>query len=137
MERELEQEFVRRFVQKFYRERLIYELGSKKKRHKSLYKLPEMIEKEYIILDATKMSMEDVIDFLARKIGRKGDCYVITDACDAFGERMGWVEAMEEYYWDGRTTALIFDQWYVFLKEEPCVGSCGKWILHHPDETFQ
>ncbi len=136
MERELEQEFVRRFVQKFYRERLIYELGSKKKRHKSLYKLPEMIEKEYIILDATKMSMEDVIDFLASKIGRKGDCYVITDAIDAFGKWMKWTEAMETYYWDGRTTALIFDQWYVFLKEEPYIGSCGKWILHHPDENF-
>ena len=36
MERELEQDFVGMFVQKYYRERLIYELANKKKRHNAI-----------------------------------------------------------------------------------------------------
>ena len=87
MERELEQEFVGMFVQKYYRERLIYELANKKKRHNAIQKLPTMIDEKYIVLDATKMSPEAVIYYLKGKTDTEEECYIIADCSDDDGKK--------------------------------------------------
>jgi len=135
MERELEQEFVGMFVQKYYRERIIYELANKKKRHNAIQKLPTMIDEKYIVLDATKMSPEAVIDYLKGKTDTEEECYIIADCSDDDGKKKILREAIEEYFYFGGITVLICKNSFAFIKDELCVGSCWKCILHHPNEN--
>ena len=133
MDQQIEQEFAKTFVQKFYRERIIYELGNKKKRHDAIQKLPTIIDNKYIVLDATKMSEEAVLDFLSGKIDIDDECYIIADYSDDDGQKKNFKKAMEEYFYFGTVVVFICKNSFVFMKDESCVGSCGKWILHHSD----
>ena len=94
------------------------------------------IDEKYIVLDAAKMSPEAVLEYFAGKTDPEEACYMIADYSDDDGKRKMLKEAIEEYFCFGGIVVLVCENAFAFIKDEPCAGSCGKWVLHHPQKTL-
>lgn len=131
MDREREKAFVRTFVVRRLRERLLFELGRPDKRRQGIIRL-NWIEKTILpgtILAAdSRLCFDEIVEQVR---DRKQPCYILSDDSPPDGETMGFVEALD-CVWYGLGTYILYCGRYAVIKREQEFGAPEKAILFHP-----
>lgn len=93
MDRSIEEKFVKNFVIKDKRERILYELNSLKKRREGIRRICFCVyDNKYIVFQDSKLSDEELFAEVKKFIDVNKVCYVIADSSDD-GKFMPFKEA--------------------------------------------
>lgn len=114
MNTEAEKE-IARFFQKRYRERLLYELSSKKRKDffgKIAHTAEKYIDTRLIVEKSDRPIFREI---LADKLG--GACYIIADRSDLDGETASVDTAISEL-WSCGVPYLLYGNGYLYLETE-------------------
>ena len=129
LEIEAEELFVKKFIIKEKRNRVAYELSSKKKRHNALDSLICNIDRTKIVADLTKTDVSDALCLIDKKYSLKEPCYILYDG-EQDGCRMQLEQALNHFYYYGGSVALLCGENLVFIKEEAGLwSSCERLLL--------
>lgn len=88
MDKQYEESLVRSFIEKRRQSRIIYELGSVKKRKDALSRLENVLAKKYMIQIPTPNSDHRDILNLLKSYGAKDTCYAISYHQDIDGQHL-------------------------------------------------
>ena len=131
---EIETYFVNTYIQKQYRERLIFELKdtSSKTRRRSCnaFKKFSHLTADYVIprlvaVSDNKMTEQDVLVFVKNMVDDK-NCYYMTDS---EGEEMPINEAIEKAFNYLGASIIVYKDRFAIIKEETEIGAPYKYIL--------
>lgn len=134
MNEQIESVFVNTYIQKQYRERLLFELkdtSSKTHRRSSnAFKKFSHTAVDYVIsrliaISNDKLTEQDVFSFIKKMIVEK-DCYYM-NAFD--GEEMPIDKAIERAYNDLGASIIVYKDRFAIIKEETEIGTPLKYIL--------
>ena len=132
MNEQIETFFVNTYIQKQYRERLLFELkdtsSKTHKRGQAFYKLSWI--KDYVILrlvaiSDNKLSDQDVLAFVKKMVDEK-TCYYMT-AWE--GEEMSIDKAIDKAFNDLGVSVIVYKDRFAIIKDETSIGSPLKTIL--------
>ena|SRR5690554_3603285 len=124
MDKNTEEMFVKKFIDKNKRNRVIYELFNSEKRGDSIRKIPSILSHNF--KEASVKSDEDIYKYLL--IGKvMSPIYVISDDQKIDGQFMHPEKALNHTLFGGGTYILLFDH-AIFIKEEIGYGS-PKYII--------
>lgn len=82
MNKTSEETFVKKFTEREKRDRLIYELFSKKKRENAIQNIFYALDERYCVLHDNKITDEKLLEAAKKYVGENQDCYVIADGED-------------------------------------------------------
>ena len=131
---QIETLFVNTYIQKQYRERLIFELKdtSSKTRRRSCnaFKKFSHLTVDYVIprliaISDNKLTEQDVLSFVKNMVDNK-TCYYM-DAWD--GEEMPIDKAIEKAFNDLGASIIVYKKRFAIIKEETEIGAPIKYIL--------
>ena len=134
MNERIETLFVNTYIQKQYRERLIFELKdtSSKTRRRSCnaFKKFSHLTADYVIprlvaISDNKLTEQDVIAFVKNMVDEK-TCYYMTDW---EGEEMPINEAIEKAFNYLGASIIVYKDRFAIIKEETETGAPYKYIL--------
>ena len=134
MNEQIESVFVNTYIQKQYRERLLFELkdtSSKTyRRSRNAFKKFSHTTVDYIIprliaISNDKLTEQDVFSFVKKMIVEK-NCYYM-NAFD--GEEMPIDKAIERAYNDLGASIIVYKDRFAIIKEETEIGTPLKYIL--------
>ena len=134
MNERIEAYFVNTYIQKQYRERLIFELKdtSSKTRRRSCnaFKKFSHLTVDYVIprlvaMSDNKLTEQDVISFVKNMVDDK-TCYYM-DAWE--GEEMPIDKAIEKAFNNLGASIIVYKERFALIKEETEIGAPFKYIL--------
>ena len=83
MDRSIEEKFVKNFIVKDKRERILYELNSPKKRSEAIRHICfSAYDDRYMVFEDSKISYDELLSVVKKYINMEKDCYVISDSGD-------------------------------------------------------
>ena len=132
MNEQIETNFVNTYIQKQYRERLIFELkdvsGKTHKRNDAFYKLSWA--KDYVIpqkvaMSSNKLTEHDVLSYVKDMVDDK-TCYFM-NAWE--GVELPIDKAIERAFNDLGITVIVYKDRFAVIKDETSVGAPNKMIL--------
>ena len=135
MDKAIEEKFVKNFIMKEKRERILYELFSPEKREQVIHRLYQALDKKYKILEDDKIRDEELFSFVKRLYDVNKNCYVIADSVDD-GTLLPFKVAFEHMVADCADYAILCGENTVIMKEEFYSGSAFKIVLHKKDKTL-
>ena len=131
---QIEKLFVNTYIQKQYRERLIFELkdtASKTRRRScNAFKKFSHLTVDYVIprlvaISNNKLTEQDVLSFVKNMVDDK-TCYYM-DAWE--GEEMSIDKAIERAFNDLGASIIVYKDRFAIIKEETEIGAPYKYIL--------
>ena len=134
MNEEIERLFVNTYIQKQFRERLIFELkdiSSKtpKRSFRAFAKLShaagDYLIPRLIALSGSHLTGQDVLSFVEKMVRGKS-CYYMDDFG---GEEMPLNEAVDRAFNDPGASIIVYQDIFAVLKEETFIGAPCKYIL--------
>ncbi|MDE7454265.1 MAG: hypothetical protein K2M64_00350 [Clostridia bacterium] len=131
---EIETLFVNTYIQKQYRERLIFELkdtsSKTHKRSRNAFRKFSHLTQDYIIprlvaVSSEKLTEQDALSFVKNMVDDK-TCYFM----NAYeGDEMSIDKAIERAFNDLGASIIIYKQRFAIIKEETEIGAPLKYIL--------
>lgn len=98
MDRLIEERFVKNFVVKEKRERILHELNSPKKRREGIRRICfSACDSRYTVFQDSKLSDEELFAEVKKYIDVKKECYVIADSSDD-GKFLPFKEAFDNMF---------------------------------------
>lgn len=128
MDTSIEEKFVKTFIVKDKRERILYELSSAKKRSVALQRLYNSLDRNFAVLESQKLDEEELIAEI-KKYTKANDCYIIAES-QHDGKRLPLKEAVEKVLYFGMACVIICDENTVVASEEYNISAPYKVILH-------
>ena len=134
MNEQIETFFVNTYIQKQYRERLIFELkDTSSKTHRracSAFKKFSHLTVDYVIprlvaISSNKLTEQDALSFVKNMVDEK-NCYYMDD-CD--GEEMSINDAIEKAFNYLGASIIVYKNVFAIIKEETSIGAPYKYIL--------
>ena len=134
MNEQIEAFFVNTYIQKQYRERLIFELkDTSSKTHRrscNAFKKFSHLTVDYVIprlvaVSDNKLTEQDVLAFVKNMVDEK-TCYYMTDW---EGEEMPLNEAIEKAFNYLGASIIVYKDRFAIIKEETEIGAPYKYIL--------
>ena len=134
MNEQIETLFVNTYIQKQYRERLIFELkdtsSKTRRRYCNAFKKFSHSTADYVIprlvaISDNKLTEHDVLSFVKNMIDEK-TCYYMTDW---EGEEMPINEAIEKAFNYLGASIIVYKDRFAIIKEETEIGAPYKYIL--------
>ena len=134
MNEQIEAYFVNTYIQKQYRERLIFELkDTSSKTHRrscNAFKKFSHLTVDYVIprlvaVSDNKLTEQDVLAFVKNMVDEK-TCYYMTD-CE--GEEMPINEAIDKAFNYLGASIIVYKDRFAIIKEETEIGAPYKYIL--------
>lgn len=131
---EIETFFVNTYIQKQYRERLIFELkdtsSKTQKRSCNAFKKFSHLTADYVIprlvaISNNKMTERDILSFVKNMIDDR-TCYYM-DAWN--GEELSIDKAVEKSFNDLGASIIVYKDRFAIIKEESDIGAPLKYIL--------
>lgn len=134
MNEQIESFFVNTYVQKQYRERLLFELknvsGKTPKRFYNAFKKFSHTAEIYIIphlvaISSDKLTQDDVLSFVNKMVKEKF-CYYM----DSYGgDEITIYDAIEKAFNSYNASIIVYKDIFSIIKEETCIASPKKIIL--------
>lgn len=121
---------IARFFQKRYRERLLYELSSKKRKDffgKIAHTAEKYIDTRLIVEKSDRPLSRDI---LADKLG--GACYIIADVSRLDGETVPVDTALSEL-WSCGVPYMLYGNGYLYLETEYDFSAHTSYLLNLPN----
>lgn len=133
MNEQIESCFVNTYIQKQYRERLLFELkdiSSKNKRRNNAFTKFSHSAEKYVIPDmvavsSNKSTEQDVLDFVKNMVS-ENTCYYMDD-CG--GDEMPLRTAVEKAFNYSGACIIVYNEKFSIVKEEAEMGAAKKIIL--------
>ena len=129
MDKNIEELFVKKFIVKDKRERILYELSSEKKRKDRTYRIYGDLDKRYLVYTG-QLSEKDFPDEVKKSVGRKTDCYVIADGVDD-GTTLPFGKAFDNLVQSAGAYFIFCAPNVVIAKDEVDYGAPSQCILYH------
>ena len=136
MNEEIESLFVNTYIQKQFRERLIFELKdvsskSPKRSYKAFAKFSHTVE-DYLIphiiaISDSKITEQEILSFVKNMVKEK-NCYYM-DEFD--GAEMLLNDAIEKAFNYLGASIIVYKKVFAIIKEETSIGAPCKYILVH------
>ena len=82
MDKFIEENFVNTFVVKDKRERILYELGSAKKRGEALHRLFYLLDKKFAVLEKSDINEDEITAAVKIYYNINKDCYILSETDD-------------------------------------------------------
>lgn len=128
---EIEKSFVENFISKRMQDRLIFELGGKKRQQgigRFCHNTDEIIKLDRIVSSGTDIFFDDILT-LAKQYNVSGECYII-----AFNEHFDKTfttlkDALNLVLGNGMSAIIICNN-LVIIETEQCLGTTMRYILH-------
>ncbi len=128
---EIEKIFVEKYISKRIQDRLIFELGGKKRKQaigRFCHNAEDIIKTDRIVSSGTKIFMDEILT-LAKKYNASGECYIM-----AFNEHFDKTSttlnnALNLVLGNGMAAIIICDD-LVIIETEQCLGIQMRYILH-------
>lgn len=127
--KEIEEYFIKNFIIKEKRQRILFELSSKSKRPIAISKLIQCIDTKTIVFNEKKVDDEILLGAIKKTFDIRRECYIIGDRTEHDGTFMRFVDAFRWAMEDSVACILICGEGTVFMKEETSFGSPAKMIL--------
>lgn len=132
MNEQIETLFVNTYIQKQYRERLVYELkdvsSKTHKRGHAFYKLSwakDYVIPQLVAISSDKLTEQDVLSFVKNMVDEK-TCYYM----DAWtGEEMPIDKAIARAFNDLGVSVIVYKDRFAIIKDETAIGAPLKTIL--------
>lgn len=129
MNKEIEEIFVKNFIMKDKQERVLYELGSVKKRGHIIQQLISFLDSKYEVFCDKKVSDEIMLSAVQKYFDTNRLCYVIGDCVDD-GKRLKFTDAFNRMMSDGGQYFILCDDGKTVVIKEEAYSSACKIILH-------
>lgn len=129
MDKVIEETFVKKFILKEKRERVLYELNSVKKRNQVIHNLMNFLDKRFAVLYESKITDEGMRSLLKQYYNINKECYVIADSNDD-GKVIPFKKAFAHMTEGCVDYLIILGNSTVVMKEEVVFGTPAKIILH-------
>lgn len=130
MDKEIEEKFVKNFIVKDKRERLIHELSSVKKRESAIQRIYNLLDRKFAVLEDAKISEDELILVVKKYFNINKECYVITEIDDD-GQTLSFKQAFENMIRYEVNYLIICDGNTVLMSEEyNTYGAPHKLLLH-------
>ena len=124
----IEKIFVENFIDKEYRERIIYELSSNKKREKALSRLSHdainILYRERIIIQSCQLLYDDIKNYMRGS----EKCYLLGGNIDQSIMRLK--DCFNECMNNPLSVVIICDNGLVIVKEELTIGPPTKYVMY-------
>ena len=127
---EIEKAFIDRYVMKNKQERLLFELGGKKRQHgigRFCHNAEEMIKADKIVMCGNKLFADDILS-MAKQYHASGSCYIIAFNEYLDGKQCTLEEALNRVLSNGMAAIIVCDHFAV-IETEQCVGTPMRYIL--------
>lgn len=129
VEKKIEEDFVMTYIVKEKRERLLYELFSKKKRLSAIgrfcHTAIEYIDERKIFYCGEKISHKELLEFIDTADDK---CYIISWNSDIDGNWLNAEEALKKIIGYGMPSIAIFND-LVIIETEQELGAATKYVL--------
>ena len=128
---EIEKAFVDRYVMKNKQERLLFELGGKKRQHgigRFCHNAEALIKADKIVASGNKLFADEIYS-IAKQYNASGTCYIIAYNESLDGKQFKLKEALERVLSNGMAAIIICDNFAV-IETEQCEGTPMRYILH-------
>ena len=129
MDKNIETNFVKKFISADAQSRIIYELNSKSKRKDAIQKLFDKINEKNIIFCDAKISEDEILKKISKIYNISSDCYIIGDS-SIDGKVMNFKSAFRYVMDNASINIIICGNETVFIKEELSFGSSSKCLLY-------
>ncbi|MCH5159959.1 MAG: hypothetical protein J1F66_03825 [Clostridiales bacterium] len=137
MNEQIETLFINTYIQKQYRERLLFELkditSKTHKRGQAFYKLSwaqDYVISQMVAVSSNKLTEHDVLSFVEKMVGDK-NCYYM-NAWE--GEELPINEAIEKAFNDLGVSVIVYKDRFAIIKDETAIGAPNKIILVNSGE---
>lgn len=122
MEKEIEEKFANTFIVKEKRKRIIFELGSDKKRGDAIQKLIGALDERYNVFRDSKVQEDEFLSVINKYFDINKTCYVIAD--DSIdGKVLPFKTAFKFMMESGGVYVLICGDNLIIAKEEYCYNT--------------
>lgn len=128
MIRETEENFVKKFICKDKRDRVLFELCSGKKRGNVVQRIFYELDEKYSVISDNKTEDEEFFKAACKFINKNDNCYVIAD-CNDDGKILPIKTAFANMAQSAGVYYIICDNKVVLAKEEVCFGAPCKKLL--------
>lgn len=128
---EIEKAFVEQYVIKNKQERLIFELGGKKRQHgigRFCHNAEAMIKADKIVMSGNKLFADEIWS-IAKQYNASGPCYIIAYNESLDGKQCKLKEALGRVLSNGMAAIIVCDNFAV-IETEQCEGTPMRYILH-------
>ena len=131
---QIEMLFVNTYIQKQYRERLLFELkdtsSKTRRRYCNAFKKFSHLTADYVMphlvaMSDRKLTEQDVLSFVKNMVDEK-NCYYMTDS---EGEELPIKEAIEKAFNYLGASIIVYKERFAIIKEETEIGAPFKYIL--------
>lgn len=134
MNKGIEENFVKKFIDKRYQDRILYELFSLKKRTKALSKFAhnanEILVSQMIKKQGGSISIDDLNEVSEKFLCGNEECYIISD--DSFdGTTQVLEDCLSIVLEQPMCTIVICSTNLAIVKEELSQGAPIKYVLYH------
>ena len=130
MDNLIEEKFVKNFIIKDKRERILHELSSTKKRKLAVQRLYSLLDNKFAVMESSKIGEEEIISAIKKYFNVNKDCYVIADGNDD-RETMPFKVALKNMLEYEMNYVIICDENTIIAGEEyNTYCSPSKMILH-------
>lgn len=128
--KEIEEKFVKNFIVKDKRERILFELNSTKKRELAIQRIYNLLDKRFAVLEDSEASNEKLITTLKKYFNTNSECYVISETADD-GKVLPFRQAFENMIkYEVNYLIICNDNTVLMAEEYNTFGSPCKIILH-------
>lgn len=128
MNKEIEEKFVKTFVERDKRDRLLFELLSKKKRDIAIQRLYNSLDRKYKVIEDNKIKDKELLSVIKPYINMEAPCYVIADSVDD-GNILPFKTAFDKMINGGMAYAILYGDNIVIMKDEMYYGAPMKIFL--------
>lgn len=130
MDKVIEENFVKRFIVRSKRDRVLYELHSPNKRSHIIQKISEFMNDNFIVFCEKKVSTEKLLSEIKRYTEINNMCYVIGD-CSDDGHNLRFIDAFNNMMDSGREYIIICENNTVIIKEEDPIAFLPDKTIYH------
>ena len=134
MDKNIEEIFIKTFIDKRMQDRLLFELlsGNVQRRRKAISRFAHgaerYIKRQQIYLSGDKLKIDDIEQEIKKISQSTKQCYVIVGECD--GEIMPLRQSLEECFNNSCESIIFVNDNVAFIKAEAECGSPMKYILY-------
>ena len=128
---EIEKAFVEQYVIKNRLERLLFELGGKKRQHgigRFCHNAEALVKAEKIVASGNKLFADEIYS-IAKQYNASGTCYIIAYNESLDGKQCKLKEALGRVLGNGMAAIIVCGNFAV-IETEQCEGTPMRYILH-------
>lgn len=130
MDNLIEEKFVKNFIIKDKRERILHELSTTKKRALAIQRLYGLLDVKYAVWENTEIGEEEIISVIKKYFNVDKKCYIIADGSDD-GKTISFKVALKNMLEYEINYVIICDENTIIAGEEfNTYNSPSKMILH-------